>query len=280
MKTEYRLELYEKSMPTDVDWSEKLDAAAAAGFDYVEISIDESDGRQARLLWTPEQRRRLLRTAENSGIPFSTMCLSAHRKYPLGSHNTFIRQKSLQIMRQSVTLAADLGIRIIQLAGYDVYYEESDESTRKYFLDNLRICTELASSAGVLLGFETMETPFMDTVSKAMEYVTTVHSPYLGIYPDLGNLNNAMLLYGGNPLRDLETGSGHLLAIHLKETKPGIYRDMRFGTGQVDFSGGIARALALGIRMFTAECWYDGNPEWRNSLAMINRFFRRIFLKV
>lgn len=31
------------------------------------------------------------------------------------------------------------------------------------------------------LGFETMETPFMDTVEKAMHYVKLVDSPYLGV---------------------------------------------------------------------------------------------------
>ena len=44
------------------------------------------------------------------------------------------------------------------------------------------------------LGFETMETPFMDTVEKSMEYVNKINSPYLGVYPDIGNLKNASLL--------------------------------------------------------------------------------------
>ena len=39
-----------------------------------------------------------------------------------------------------------------------------------------------------MLGFETMETPFMDTVEKAMAYVKDVDQAYLGVYPDIGNL--------------------------------------------------------------------------------------------
>lgn len=46
----------------------------------------------------------------------------------------------------------------------------------------------MAAEKGIVLGFETMETPFMDTVEKAMRYVNLVSSPYLGVYPDIGNL--------------------------------------------------------------------------------------------
>ena len=44
----------------------------------------------------------------------------------------------------------------------------------------------MAAKAGVMMGFETMETEFMNTVEKAMVYVNRVNSPYLNVYPDLG----------------------------------------------------------------------------------------------
>ena len=37
----YNLGLYEKAMPKELSWMEKLEAAKAAGFDYIEMSIDE-----------------------------------------------------------------------------------------------------------------------------------------------------------------------------------------------------------------------------------------------
>ena len=53
-----------------------------------------------------------------------------------------------------------------------------------------------------------------------MAYVDCVASPYLGIYPDIGNLKNAHLLYGSDMDADLKAGKGHILAAHLKETRP------------------------------------------------------------
>ena len=52
------------------------------------------------------------------------MCLSGHRKYPIGSEKDAVRQRGMEIMGKAVELADDLGIRIIQLAGYDVWYAE------------------------------------------------------------------------------------------------------------------------------------------------------------
>ena len=40
-------------------------------------------------------------------------------------------------MTKAIRLARDLGIRTIQLAGYDVYYEEHDEGTRQRFAEGL-----------------------------------------------------------------------------------------------------------------------------------------------
>ena len=132
------------------------------------------------------------------------MCLSGHRRYPLGSHDTRKRSKALEIMRRAIELAGDLGVRVIQLAGYDVYYEMADDSPRGWFLENLFQCVHMAKQYGMMLGFETMETSFMDTVSKAMTYVDCAASPYLGIYPDIGNLKNADLLYGSDMDADLK----------------------------------------------------------------------------
>ena len=42
---EYRLGIYEKAMPNEYTWRERLEAAKKGGFDFLEISVDESDAR-------------------------------------------------------------------------------------------------------------------------------------------------------------------------------------------------------------------------------------------
>ena len=58
----------------------------------------------------------------------------------------------MEIMEKAIRFACDTGVRIIQLAGYDVYYEEGGEDTRARFAENLHRCVEIAARYGVTLG--------------------------------------------------------------------------------------------------------------------------------
>jgi L-ribulose-5-phosphate 3-epimerase len=276
MEKAYTLGLYEKSMPSYLSWKEKLEAAKEAGYDFVEISIDETDEKLSRLDMPKEERLELVRLMVEAGVPIRTMCLSGHRKYPIGSNDPDICERGMEIMKKAIQLADDLGIRIIQIAGYDVYYEESSLETKKRFLHNLKIAANMAEKAGVILGFETMETEFMNTVEKAMKYVTLVNSSYLNVYPDIGNITNAATRYKQDVLEDLYIGKGHLVAMHLKETIPGIFREIPYGTGHVNFSEAIETAWGLGVRKYVAEFWYTGNPNWMEDLIFANHMLSQI----
>lgn len=262
----YQIGLYEKAMPSSFSWKEKLECAKECGYDFVEISIDETDAKLDRLNWTREERLELVNLMSDIGLPIRTMCLSGHRKYPFGSADPKVRERSMEIMEKAVELADDLGIRIIQLAGYDVYYEESTPESLALFEENLKKATTMAASRGIILGFETMETEFMNTTEKAMKYVNIVNDPYLGVYPDSGNLTNAAVTYGTSVLDDLETGRGHIFALHLKETVPGKFREIPFLTGHVDFESVIKKAWSLGIRRFVTEMWDVGNESWKDDI--------------
>lgn len=275
---EYTLGLYEKSMPNYLTWEEKLNCAKECGFDTVEISIDETEEKLSRLYMSKGDRKAIVELMFKCGVEIRTMCLSGHRKYPLGSMDERIRNKGMNIMRRAIELADDLGIKIIQLAGYDVYYETGNEQTRKYFEENLIKAVEMAASKGVILAFETMETGFMNTVEKAMEFVKLVDSPYLQIYPDCGNVTNATLECGTTATEDFAKGKGHIAAVHLKETVPGRFREITFGTGHVNFEEIIKKSWELGVRKFTAEFWYTGNEDWkeviRNTKVFIDEKFK------
>ena len=271
----YSLGLYEKAMPSDLSFPEMLDVTAKCGFDRLEISIDETDERLARLDWSDREKHSLYELTRASGVPIHTMCLSGHRKYPLGSHESSIRTRSLEISKKAIDFSAQTGIKVIQLAGYDVYYEEHDAFTEAMFLENLLKTVEFAARSGVVLAFETMETPFMDTVEKAMKYVREIGSAWLGIYPDIGNLQNASALYGSDIKEDLMAGTGHIYAMHLKETRPSIYRNMRFGTGHTRYEDCLACAAQQQIGMFTGEFWYQGEDDYITEIKRSAQFLRQ-----
>lgn len=274
MKDTYRLGLYEKSMPDSLSIKEKLIETKKTGFDYMELSIDESDKKLARLNWTSDEAKQLVNVVYEIGVPIHSICLSGHRRYPLGHPDADVRRQSLDIMEKAIILASRLSIRLIQIAGYDVYYEPSDDNTRQWFDINLEKAVLFAARHGVTLAFETMETPFMNTVAKAMGEVRRIDNPWLQIYPDIGNLTCAAKAQGGSVEADMELGSGHLSAVHLKETRPGEFREVPFGCGHVDFVGCARTAMRLGVRAFVGEFWYTGGSEWQSDILNANIFLR------
>jgi L-ribulose-5-phosphate 3-epimerase len=175
-------------------------------------------------------------------------------------------------MEDAVNFACDLGIRIIQLAGYDVYYDAANERTEQLFADGLAQSVEIAAAKGVILAFETMETEFMNTVEKAMRYVRRINSTWLRIYPEVGNLTNAAKSYGTSEIDDLRSGAGSIAALHLKETLPGKFREIPYGTGHVNFDAIIKTACELKVGIFVSEFWYTGESDFRSTIKAAKDF--------
>ncbi len=252
------LGIYEKAIPNDFSWKEKMQTAKAAGFDYIEISIDESDERLARLDWSDEEIEEIRSYMEETGIVIPTMCLSGHRRFPFGSKDEGTRAKAFEIMEKGILLAQKLGVRCIQLATYDVYYEESDEETKRRFLDGMKKSVEMASRAGVILAMEIMDTPFVGTILRAMHYIKEIPSPYFKIYPDMGNLTQ----FSNDVESEFELGIAQTAAIHVKETKPGVFKNVPFGEGTVRFTDIFKKLKELNYTgMFLIEMWADNSRK-------------------
>ncbi len=252
------LGIYEKAIPNDFSWKEKMQTAKAAGFDYIEISVDESDERLARLDWSDQEIEEIRSYMKETGIVIPTMCLSGHRRFPFGSKDKATRARAFEIMEKGILLAQKLGVRCIQLATYDVYYEESDEETKALFLDGMKKSVEMASRAGVVLAMEIMDTPFVGTILRAMHYIKKIPSPYFKIYPDMGNLTQ----FSSDVESEFELGFPETAAIHVKETKPGVFKNVPFGEGTVQFTNIFRKLKELNYTgMFLIEMWADNSRK-------------------
>ncbi len=260
----HKLGIYEKALPKDLSWQDRLSIAKACGFDFVEISIDETDERLARLDWSKEQRLAIVSAILETEITIPSMCLSGHRRFPFGSHDEQVRQQAYAIMEKAIQLASDIGIRTIQLAGYDVYYEEQDEGTLQRFSEGMQWAVEKAASAQVMLSMEIMDTPFMNSITKWKQWDQLIASPWFTVYPDVGNLS----AWGNDVVKELELGIDRIAAIHLKdtyavtETCKGQFRDVPFGEGCVDFVNVFSTLQRLNYRgAFLIEMWTEKSDE-------------------
>lgn len=224
--------LYEKALPDNLDWEERLMLAREAGYSFMEISIDETDDRLERLKWDRAKKKKLREITEKIRIPLLTMCLSGNRRFPIGSSFPDIQKKGMEILIDAIWFASQLGIRIIQVAGYDVVMGEASTSeSRETFGKNLKKSLKLASSMGVMLAIENVDVDFAGSIDKIMYYINEINSPWLQIYPDIGNLT---AMKKDVPAQ-LHLGRSHIAAIHAKDTIEGVFRRVPFGEGIVDF---------------------------------------------
>ncbi len=251
------LGIYEKALAKDLSWPERLVLAKSCGFDFVEMSVDETDERLSRLDWSAAQRTSLVAAMIETGVGIPSMCLSAHRRFPFGSRDEAVRERAREIMSKAIRLARDLGIRTIQLAGYDVYYEDHDEGTRQRFAEGLAWAVEQAAASQVMLAVEIMDTAFMNSISKWKKWDEMLASPWFTVYPDVGNLS----AWGNDVPAELKLGIDRIAAIHLKDTQPVT------GQSPGQFRDVLAANLALPAHHLVTFTWgnvsaVDETRQW------------------
>jgi len=263
------LGLYEKALSFSWDWDRKLGAVKELGFDFMEFSVDPY--HIDRLDWADEEIAELRDASFRLGVPLHTLALSANREYPMGSKDDQKRETGKALLAKAIALAGKLGIRIVQVAAYDVYGEESDSETDRLFVEGLKECERAAALSGVMLALETMDTPYAGSVERCKRIVDIIGSPWLQIYADTGNIAEA----GFDFAEDVMTGMRHIIAVHLKDSKPGAVRHVDFGTGLVDFGACLGFLKRAGFRgFFVAEMWWDDDPAYLGKVKAASGFLR------
>jgi len=262
--------IYEKALPKPLSWEERLAASAQTGYDFLEISIDDSDERIARLDWDNKKITEIKNAIRNTGVSIQSMSLSAHRRFPMGSEEPSTRQKGLDIFSKAIDFSLEIGIRYILIAGSDVYHQESNPNTLANFLAGLEFGFQKASACGLMLALENSDSR-INSLKLAMEYVRHFNSPWFQLYVDVGNLPYA----GYDVLEELDYAKGHIAALHLKDTIPGQLRYVKPGDGVVPFAQVFAKLAQTGFQApIVLELWTEGLPNAVEVAAECNSWFK------
>ncbi|MFT9393560.1 L-ribulose-5-phosphate 3-epimerase [Bifidobacterium sp.] len=252
------LGIYEKALVHMDDWGRMLRQVRQAGFAFMDLSVDESPERMSRLDWDARQRREFANAATDEGVQIGGMCLSCHRKVGPGSADASTRAQAVDIFHKAIDLCFDTHIPVIQVAGYYAYYEQPDSGQRERYVQSLANAAQYAAQAGVMLGIENVDGNDVTSITKGLSICDEIHSAWLTMYPDIGNLAEQRL----NTVQELRAASGRMLAIHVKDVLPGRPRRIPMGTGTADFPAAfeeLARQNWSGRMML--EMWNDDSPD-------------------
>ena len=66
-----------------------------------------------------------------------------------------------------------------------------------------------------------------------------------------------------------------MVAAHLKETRPNVYRNLFFGDGHTEYVPCVHALYSMGVRMFTAEFWCASPETDRSRLLQASLFLTR-----
>jgi hexulose-6-phosphate isomerase len=274
--------LYEKALDAGDSWPVRLAKARQLGFDFVEICIDEQEHRIERLYQSDREIGAFARTILDAGVPIKSMCLSAHRRYPFGSADRQKREKACDIMERAISFACATGIRVIQLAGYDVYYEPTTEQSRDRFLEGLGWAVREAARQEVMLAVEIMDTDFINSITRYLWYADRIRSPWLKVYPDLGNLT----AWGNDVQDELKKGIGEIVAVHVKDTQAvtpefgGQFKSVPFGAGCVDFVQCFSALEELRYAgPYLLEMWHQSGDADVRAVASAKAFIDRQYAR-
>jgi L-ribulose-5-phosphate 3-epimerase/hexulose-6-phosphate isomerase len=252
------LGIYEKALVSTADWPAVFAQVTSAGFTFCDLSVDETPERAARLDWDRPTRERVGAAAREAGVQIGGLCLSLHRAVMPGSADPAMRRRALQVYLKAVGLAADLGASVVQVAGYYAHYEPDDPQARQRYIDTLRAAVPVAARAGVVLAIENVDGHDIATIGDAMRIVREIDSPWLQVYPDIGNIAE----HGGDATAELREGEGHIVALHVKDTLPGQPRRIPFGRGNTDFPAAFAElARQRWSGRILLEMWNDDHPD-------------------
>ncbi|PCF43045.1 L-ribulose-5-phosphate 3-epimerase [Staphylococcus delphini] len=270
------LGIYEKALPNQVDIEDQLKMAAALGFQFFELSIDETDHRLARLDWGQDKINSIVKAQLDTGVAIQSMCLSGHRRFPFGSADASKREAAMVIMKKAVQLAHQLGIRVIQLAGYDVYYETKTATSRRLFIEGVREALKIAAEKQIILAIEIMDDPFMSSLTKYMAIKDEIQHPLLKVYPDIGNLS---AWPENDAKKELALAAHEIVAVHLKDTRAvtetfeGQFKNVPFGEGCVDFVNAFRELEAIDYHgPFLIEMWSENAADPRAEIQKAKTF--------
>jgi L-ribulose-5-phosphate 3-epimerase len=206
-------------------WQDEFPKAAELGLDCIEFILDYNDAEQNPLM-TPEGCKEIQAVSEQSGIKVLSVCADYFMEAPLHTENEQEAERSIEVLRQLLKTATELGSRDIVIPCVDQSSIQNNQ-VRARFIKVLSTVIPDAERSGVNLSLETDL-----NVRQFGELLSKLDSPRITVNYDIGN--SASLGY--EPAEELDAYGERISDIHIKDRLLGS-GSVKLGTGNADIPG-------------------------------------------
>lgn len=198
--------------------AESFALAADAGFEGVEVALDEGAG-EITLESTEKDLLEIKRQATQSGIELYSVASGLYWNYFLNDADEAVRSKAQDIVKKQLETAAILGCDSIlvipgcvnaefaapgKVMDYETCYNRSLESIMKV--------KKYAEEYKVNIGLENVWNKFLLSPLEMRDFIDKVGSEYVGSYFDVGNT-----LANGFPEHWISTLGKRIKKVHFKD---------------------------------------------------------------
>lgn len=197
---------------------ESFALAKDAGFDGVEVALDENAG-EITLSSTEKELLNVKRQAEDCGIELYSIASGLYWSYFLNDEDESVRQKAQDIVKKQLETASVLGCDSIlvipgcvnaefaapgKVMDYETCYNRSLESIMKV--------KQYAEEYKVNIGLENVWNKFLLSPMEMRDFIDKVGSDWVGSYLDIGNT-----LANGYPEHWISTLGKRIKKVHFKD---------------------------------------------------------------
>lgn len=205
------------SFPSNLSLNEVFKIAKDAGFDGVEIALDEKG--ELSLESTEADVLRVKQMAYDNGISLYSLATPLFWPYPLSSNDKGIRQKAKDIVRRQIEVAKGLGCDTVlvipggvdvtfypgyEVVDYDLVYDRA--------LEAMLELKEHAEEYEVIIGVENIWNKFLLSPLEMRDFVDKIDSDFVKVYFDVGNV----MLFG-YPQQWIKILGNRICKVHIKD---------------------------------------------------------------
>lgn len=231
--------------------------------------------------YSPEMLEELKKKLIESHLtPVSLMPAFAHYPYSLSSPMEYIRQDSIQYMKETIDQAAILGASYVLVVPKQSLYGQSLEDSRQCFLDSLAVTAEYAKSKGIKLALEVVYPKLSDHMGltdDAIRMIKKLGTGNIGVALDSGHLN-----LSGEKLEQAIEGLGeYLFQVHANDNNQVTQQNAIPGQGNFNFKRFFDLLDKYQYKGFLSIelSWvysFDPIPALQKSIAHLRQFLPQI----
>ncbi|QMV44338.1 sugar phosphate isomerase/epimerase family protein [Cohnella cholangitidis] len=226
------------SFPAHYSIDTSLSLAAEAGFEGIELSLDEEG--ELSLGSSEADLNKLRDRAKDLGLQLPSLASGLFWNYSLTSSQSDIRAKAYDIARKQLECAAILGANTVLIVpgavGVDfipgsevVPYEQAYDYALEAFV---KLARE-AESLQVSIGIENVWNKFLLSPLEMRGFIDQIASPFVGSYFDVGNV-----VYSGYPEHWIRILAHRIKKVHFKDYRReagGLHGFVDLLAGDVDY---------------------------------------------